>query len=259
MEYLKSKLMIVLLLIANITFGQDTRITSNLKDFEGIWQFIPPEWSNDTTFTSIDIIKNRTRFNLFYWHKSKSINVDFDLIAFVPKNKKIQRISDLVDSGFQMFSYSPSPNAPNDSIKYLKGSGQYFIAMYNGIAGEEEFNLPSDGKPNYFTFNFNGRENEYHQEIYHLPNQIVRALCANNVEKAKVEAFQNIKYAVIKAVKTLLFKEPSFPSKMYLLKNDPVEVVSEKNEWLKIKYYPEKAGKWIGKTIEGWIKKTDVE
>ena len=46
---------------------------------------------------------------------------------------------------------------------------------------------------------------------------------------------------------------------MYLLKNDPVELVEEKDNWLKIKYYPEKNGVWTGKTIEGWIKKGDVE
>jgi len=39
---------------------------------------------------------------------------------------------------------------------------------------------------------------------------------------------------------------------MYLLKNDEVEVLEEKEDWLRIRYY----GK---KTIEGWIKKSDVE
>lgn len=41
-------------------------------------------------------------------------------------------------------------------------------------------------------------------------------------------------------------------TKMYLLKGDEVEIIEEKDEWLKIRYY----GK---KTIEGWIKKRDVE
>jgi hypothetical protein len=43
--------MIVLLFIANIGCGQNSsNISSNLKDFEGIWLFIPPDWSNDTSF-----------------------------------------------------------------------------------------------------------------------------------------------------------------------------------------------------------------
>jgi hypothetical protein len=112
--------------------------------------------------------------------------------------------------------------------------------MYNGIAGEEEFSPPEKGKPNYFTFNFNGRENEYHQQIHHLPNLIVQALCRNSTEKIKVEAFLKIKYAMIKTIKTFLHKEPNIPSKMYLLQNDPVEVIEEKGNWLKIRYYPEK-------------------
>jgi SH3-like domain-containing protein len=39
---------------------------------------------------------------------------------------------------------------------------------------------------------------------------------------------------------------------MYLIKGDEVEVLEEKGEWLKVRYY----GK---KIIEGWIKKSDVE
>ena len=39
---------------------------------------------------------------------------------------------------------------------------------------------------------------------------------------------------------------------MYLLKGDVVEILQEKDDWLQIRYY----GK---KTIEGWIKKGDVE
>jgi hypothetical protein len=48
-------------------------------------------------------------------------------------------------------------------------------------------------------------------------------------------------------------------SKMYLIKGDPIEIVEEQGDWLRIFYYPEKNGKRTGKTIEGWVKKTDVE
>jgi SH3-like domain-containing protein len=39
---------------------------------------------------------------------------------------------------------------------------------------------------------------------------------------------------------------------MYLIKGDEVEVLEEKGEWLKIRYY----GK---KVVEGWIKRSDVD
>jgi hypothetical protein len=259
MEYLKNKLLVLFLLTINVAFGQFENISSSLKDFEGIWKFIPSENSSDTSFTSIDVISNKKRLNIFYWHDSKSLSLNYDMIGFVAKDKMFNRLSDLVDDGFRMFSFNPNPFAPNDSIKYLKGGGRYFLALYNGIAGEELFDPPAKGFPNYFTFNFNGRENEYHRQIHHIPNQIISALCRNKAEKIKVEVFLNIKYGIVKTTKSFLTKAPNQTTKMYLLKNDPVEVIEEKDNWLKIKYYPEKNGEWTGKTIEGWIKKSDVE
>ena len=41
-------------------------------------------------------------------------------------------------------------------------------------------------------------------------------------------------------------------SKNYLKKGDEVEVLEEKNIWLKIRFYG-------SKIIEGWIKKSDIE
>ena len=70
--------------------------------------------------------------------------------------------------------------------------------------------------------------------------------------------YLNLNLKIIKS-KVVLYSHPSQPTKIYLIQNDPVEVVEERDNWLKIKYYPEKNGEWTGKTIEGWIKKTDVE
>ncbi|SMO52733.1 SH3 domain-containing protein [Solitalea koreensis] len=44
---------------------------------------------------------------------------------------------------------------------------------------------------------------------------------------------------------------PPRPTKMYLIQGNEVEVLEEKGEWIRIRFY----GK---KTIEGWIKRTDV-
>ncbi len=52
--------------------------------------------------------------------------------------------------------------------------------------------------------------------------------------------------------KSLLYSHINQTTKMYLLKGDEVEILEEKDDWLKIRYY----GK---KTIEGWIKRSDVE
>jgi hypothetical protein len=61
------------------------------------------------------------------------------------------------------------------------------------------------------------------------------------------KSFQQI--AVSKAI---LYSLPQKTTKMYLLEGDEVEIIEEKEEWLKVRYY----GK---KIIEGWIKKSDVE
>jgi hypothetical protein len=63
----------------------------------------------------------------------------------------------------------------------------------------------------------------------------------------KKEVFKKIKYEKVK-----LNLSQSQPTKMYLVKGDEVEIVEEKGDWVKIRYY----GK---KVIEGWIKKSDVE
>lgn len=58
--------------------------------------------------------------------------------------------------------------------------------------------------------------------------------------------------AKIKNVKSVIYKVPNSHTKMYLLKDDNVEILEIKDDWLKVRYY----GK---KTIEGWIKKSDIE
>lgn len=55
----------------------------------------------------------------------------------------------------------------------------------------------------------------------------------------------------IKSNKSFVYKVPNIITQIYLLKGDEVEILDQKNNWLKIRYY----GK---KTIEGWIKKEDV-
>lgn len=53
--------------------------------------------------------------------------------------------------------------------------------------------------------------------------------------------------------KSIIFQQAdALPTKMYLINGDDIEVLEEKGDWFNIRYY----GK---KTIEGWIKKSDVE
>ncbi len=56
----------------------------------------------------------------------------------------------------------------------------------------------------------------------------------------------------IKSIKSVIYLIPNNPLKMYLIKDDIVEIIEEKENWQHIRYY----GK---KVVEGWIKKSDVE
>ena len=67
----------------------------------------------------------------------------------------------------------------------------------------------------------------------------------------------NEKIRKINAQKSPIYSTPNTPTKMYLLKNDEVEILEEKNGLLKIRYYGN--GATARKIIEGWIKKSDVE
>ncbi|TNV71670.1 hypothetical protein FGO68_gene15121 [Halteria grandinella] len=60
------------------------------------------------------------------------------------------------------------------------------------------------------------------------------------------------KVGKISTLKSFIYSTPNNPTKMYLLKGDEVEILEEKDQWLRIRYY----GK---QTIEGWIKKSEVE
>lgn len=250
MKYLKIKAIIIVLLIANSITAQDTGTPSNLKDFVGIWQFTLPENSNDTTFTSIKLFSSEKLLKIMYWHHSKEIYSRERIIGFFPPNKKITKLSDLKDVGQRMWFYEPNPKAPNDSIKYYRQASPSCFASYNGL-GTDNFDPPAKGEPNYFLFNFNGREYERHEQLTHLPNFIVVALLKNKKELQKVEMFLNVKYTQIKIAKSFIYSTPNAITKMFLLKGDPLEVLEQKDNWLRIRYY----GK---KTIEGWIKKEDV-
>ncbi|AFK01923.1 SH3 type 3 domain protein [Emticicia oligotrophica DSM 17448] len=79
------------------------------------------------------------------------------------------------------------------------------------------------------------------------------------IDSIKIENFSKFnifqfsgKTKRIKSSKSIINSSPNIPNKMYLLKGDEVEILEEQDDWLRIRYY----GK---KTIEGWIKRSDIE
>ena len=259
MKYLRSRSFgLVALFIATIAYCQDNNKMSDLRNFPGIWKFIPPEMGYDSL---VLVIHKNLMIDITYWNDTKNISIygKPTIIGFSNVDDEINKLSDLKNRGNMMHFYETNIEAPNDSIKYFESARSSGFASYNGI-GTDEYEQPHKGQPNYLLFNFNGRDYEYYQQCTHLPNYIVQSLLKQNRKDwQKVRELLPYDYKIVRVPKTTIYSQPNVLTRMYLLKDDVVEVTEEKGEWLQIKYYIEKKNKDTGRTIEGWIKKSDVE
>ncbi|NBB32014.1 SH3 domain-containing protein [Cellulophaga sp. BC115SP] len=131
-----------------------------------------------------------------------------------------------------------------------------FQLCFNKNSSPSGFEFSDDGK-SMVIINVN---EFYYSKVERLPNKYIGYLLRQS-RKNKINyirEFLAVNYKLIKN-KTYLHSSKYRKTDMYLLQNDPVEVIEENDNWLKIIYYPEKNDKWTGKTIEGWIKRSDVE
>ena len=263
MKYLSSKILILLILSINPVYCQIDNKMSNMKDFQGIWEFIPPTGNYDIDFYSFRVFNDKNMCDITFWKESKKTHIIGNLIyGFENINKKLVKLSDLQNKGTQMYFFEKYPNAPNDSIKYYREAIENCFASFNGI-GMDDYESDTDTTqhtPNWIFFNYNGRDYEGWEQCTHLPNYIVQSLLKQNREDwQKVRELLPHDYKIVRVPKTTIYSQPNVLTRMYLLKDDVVEVTEEKGEWLQIKYYIEKKNKDTGRTIEGWIKKSDVE
>ena len=261
MKYLRSKILVLLILSTTSIFCQNINEISNMKDFRGIWKFIPPSENYDIDFYSFRVFNEKKMCDITFWKGSKTTHIIGNLIyGFANINGEIAKLSDLQSKGNWMYFFEKYPNAPNDSIKYYREAIENCFASFNGI-GMDDFE-PSETKnaPNCLFFNFNGRDYECWEQQSHLPNYIVRALMKQNRNDwEKVRQLLPHDYKMVVNDKAIIYSQLGTAIRMYIQKNDVVEIYETKGDWLKIKYYPEKNNKDTGKTIEGWIKKSDVE
>jgi len=237
----------------------DSTEMSNLKDFQGIWKFNPPEAGYDSMYK---IIKQNLMIEFEYSVKSKKIRIDKSptVIGFHDNDKDLAKLSDLRNMGQQMYFFESNINAPNDSIKYHRANRPNCSTAFDDIemVDYEPTNDTVQNKPNYICFNFNGHDCECWQQASNLPNYIVRALKQNSEDWQKAQQLLPQDYMVVRVPKAIINSKPDMPTHIYLLKYDVVEIIEKKGEWLRIKYYIEKNNKDTGKTIEGWIKKSNV-
>jgi hypothetical protein len=234
------------LLISHICFSQKEN-----QQIMGIWRFVPPNEGHDSSWV---IFKENKSLDIFYWIETKKTSI--------PINEPFTYY------GFWDTSYYGGENKPKH-ISELKPIGR-FIFFYDDLIHDlsQENKIGYDSLGNLYQptricdwgfindgdgieFNF-GPQPDTYKRVDKIPDYVMLNLKKNNEHWQKYLKFTEHKESKIKEIKTKIHLAPRKPTKMYLIKGDEVEIIEEKDEWLKIRYY----GK---KVIEGWIKKSDVE
>ncbi|NBB32003.1 hypothetical protein [Cellulophaga sp. BC115SP] len=252
MKYANYLLLSILVLISNLSNSQNIK----LSDIKGIWK------SGVYGNNYIVFYKDSIAWVGLIDSKEVALN-GFGKVGFIDENDSYLMHLDSVQNTNSDISYAKSRflrvNLEEDDIKYLniKNEGSInSIFYFNGILsklGIEEFPVQIGTRMEIINSNVH-----IYKKEKDFPPMIISKLIFQFSPILLNQLFDK-KIKKITINKSKIYNSPYVPSKMYLIKNDPIEIIEEKNGWLKIRYYPEKNGEWIGKTIEGWIKRSDVE
>ena len=245
---------IITIILISITrlniYSQD-----DINNIQGVWQFIPPNASYDSTWL---IFYNNKSLDITYWNEDKRSSAFGRPYSYF---------------GFWDTSYFGGEDKPK-SIMELKPIGRFVFFYDNLIKNlneENKIGYDSIGnlyRPNRWCdwgfiddgngieFNF-GPEPDVYKRVEKVPDYVLLSLKQNKEHWKKYLDFIEHKELIIRVEKSRIFSTPNQLTKMYLVKGDEVEVVEEKEQWLRIRYYGN--GATSRKIIEGWIKKTDVE
>lgn len=235
--------------LLNFCFSQDEQIDRppNINDVQGIWVF------NDGSYFDYMYIKDNIRLDISYFKNNQSSFLSSKpngYIGFlnnhnedIPKN-----IKNLGTEGF----YAVEFDYPTDTNGNFKDTPLVRQFTYNGLGTDGEMEKV-DGYPNFIGF-VNGRGQwEIYNQIPYIPIHVLVALKKNNPKDYEfLIKFLDIDFKTITVQKSIIHSAPNQPTKMYLIKGDEVEFLEENSEWYKMRFY----GK---KTIEGWIRKSDVK
>ena len=242
----KNCILIIAILFTSLSNAQKVK----LSDMQGLWV------SGLKNFEYRIFVKDTLVSLSFY--EIDDISIYYDKVGFVDRNNQA-----LINTYRKVFNLKPNeevrmvnfdvPEAMNIEIMTeQKNENDYFY--YGGTLcslGIDPEDLPSKVGSRFELINSNVF---VYIKVESLPNEYLRALYkkGKNDKKDYLKDFFNMEFKEIKVTKSIIYSTPNKPTKMYLLKGDVVEILQEKDDWLQIRYY----GK---KTIEGWIKKSDVE
>jgi len=224
--------------------------TPTVKKLQGIWGFgvnaINDEEKKkfDKNFEIYWIIKGNKYLDITLFKNDNEIGASvwyFDLLdlekdTLIPKN-----ISQFRKQGDYFLEFGEHCI---DSVGSILCGGRGCGITLN------EFGLDKIGD-DYFCRYWTGIP-ESHAKIKQIPNKILIKLKQDSKAWDTYVKFLQLKVVKIKTSKSTIYNIPDLYTKMYLLKNDEVEILEEKDEWLRVRFY----GK---KIVEGWIKKSDVE
>ena len=221
----------------------------NCDKIQGIWKFIPPEDGYDSIYT---IFSNRKSVKIYYVKETNNTFITGSPYSYYgfwdDSNEEYpKKVTELKSSGNRVLFFDDlckSHDSLGNLIKYTRS-----CYLTYSIEGDDEAEMPSDYTPNRLFLNFTGRDPDVYERIREIPLFVIESLRNNKKDWEKYRLFVDFKKINKKVYLNIKLNQPT---KMYLLKGDEVEVLEEQDDWLRIRYY----GK---KTIEGWIKRSDVE
>lgn len=222
----------------NLSYAQ---LVPSVANLQGIWI---SEYEN---IKQIKIFKSNTYFELYYMGKSNTVDatttIPFGYFGFSTSGAEPKKISELKQEGTFIRFYS-SLNQEYDNKGNLLGPDLSCpITINEDFDGEKE--------PKVMYLYFRGTPDGY-GKVTKVPDHVLLLLKKNKADWRKYSNFVEMKQKPISSKKAIIYSLPNIATKMYLLKNDTIEVLEQKNDWVRMNFY----GK---KLISGWIKKADVK
>ena len=243
---------IFILTLGETTFSQENKINS----FVGMWKITPFEKGyDDSTFV---IFKSNKSILITYRLDSKKVFLYGDPFTYYgfwdtlpDETSHPKHIKDLKQTGKYVFFYDHLIENDKSGNKsgYDKFGNLYQITRECQWAINDE--LPEGLPPTTLTLHF-GKDPDVYRKVDKIPDYVLISLRKNKEDWQRYLDFMEHKESKVTQLKAFIYTIPNQQSKMYLLKGDEVEILETQDDWLKIRYYG-------SKTIEGWIRKTDVE
>lgn len=239
------KIILFIILLGFLNLDNIAQIIPSQSKLSGMWTFIPPNQGYDTIFS---LFKDNKSIKITYRVNSKTVSIHQNPYSYfgfwddMNENKEPKNINDLKPYGENIRFYD-NLGKSYDSLGNLLQQTRSCWMSYNE-------NEDPDHEPAILRFYFGrGTDPDIYQRVKELPVYIIQSLKDNKNEWHKFLLFKGMKS--IHSIKASIYSTPNKATKMYLVKGDEVEILAEKGQWLKIRYYG-------AKTIEGWIKKSDI-